>query len=84
MCDEFLIHAVDSEGKSSGIETGLATILASVDDFPITYAGGIGSYDDLRTLKTIGKSALDVTIGSALDMFGGDLQLEKVLEICAE
>ena len=84
MCDEFLIHAVDSEGKSSGIETGLADILASVDGFPITYAGGIGSYDDLRTLKKIGKNRLDATIGSALDMFGGDLQLEKVLEICAE
>ena len=84
VCDEFLIHAVDSEGKSSGIEKGLAAILASINGFPITYAGGIGSYDDLRALKRLGKSALDVTIGSALDMFGGNLQLEKVLEICAE
>ena len=84
MCDEFLIHAVDSEGKASGVDGTLASLLASIKDFPITYAGGIGSYEDLYTLKTLGKNRLDVTIGSALDMFGGHLALEKVLKICAE
>ncbi len=82
MCDEFLIHAVDSEGKASGVDGNLASLLASVDNFPITYAGGIGSYEHLHTLKALGKNRLDVTVGSALDMFGGHLELEKIIEIC--
>lgn len=83
-CSEFLIHAVDAEGKASGIENDLAVLLSSVNGFPITYAGGVGSYDDLRALKKLGKDRLDVTIGSALDMFGGELELEKVLELCRD
>lgn len=81
-CSEFLIHAVDAEGKASGIEKDLAVLLSSIKGFPITYAGGVGSYDDLLTLKKLGNDRLDVTIGSALDMFGGKLELEKVLELC--
>ncbi len=81
-CDEFLIHAVDVEGKASGIETPLAELLSSLEDFPVTYAGGVGSFRDLEELRRAGKGRLDVTIGSALDLFGGSMPFEQVLEAC--
>lgn len=78
-CDEFLIHAVDVEGKASGIEGELVELLAQLDNFPVTYAGGVGSLVNLEELKEKGKNKIDVTIGSALDLFGGDMKLEEVL-----
>ena len=83
-CDEFLIHAVDVEGKSSGIEEELAAMLGEWGGIPITYAGGVSSYDDLEKLKSLGKNRIDVTIGSALDLFGGQLEFEHVLSYCKE
>ena len=56
-CDEFLIHAVDVEGKASGIETELVELLAKMKDFPVTYAGGVGNFADLELLKKVGKYA---------------------------
>lgn len=79
--DEFLIHAVDVEGKSSGIEQDLAALLGEWGKLPITYAGGVGIFADLQLLRELGKGRLNVTIGSALDLFGGDMQFEKVLEV---
>lgn len=81
-CDEFLIHAVDVEGKASGIEGSLVELLACMEDFPVTYAGGIGSFDDLKELKEKGRNKVDVTIGSALDIFGGNMSFEQVLNAC--
>ncbi|MDE6926264.1 MAG: phosphoribosylformimino-5-aminoimidazole carboxamide ribotide isomerase [Acetatifactor sp.] len=81
-CDEFLIHAVDVEGKAQGIERNLAAMLGQWGKKPVTYAGGVHSYEDLRQLRESGKDCLNVTIGSALDLFGGSLKWEKVLEIC--
>lgn len=81
-CDEFLIHAADVEGKASGIETELVKMLGDWGKIPVTYAGGVGSYSDLEQLKTLGKNRVDVTVGSALDLFGGSLSYEKVLELC--
>lgn len=78
-CDEFLIHAVDVEGKASGVEKELAEMLGNYGKRPVTYAGGIGSYEDIELLKKLGKNKLDVTIGSALDLFGGTLEFTKVL-----
>lgn len=78
-CDEFLIHAVDVEGKASGVEKELAEMLGNYGKLPVTYAGGIGSYEDIEILKQLGKNKLDVTIGSALDLFGGTLEFNKVL-----
>lgn len=143
--EEFLIHAVDAEGKRNGIEEELAELLGtwalgtnqdgaenvsqkkcdgdkyskdgidpgkgnwdrrskcSIDQengnrdkkaqvdvrstsektgagFPITYAGGVGSFADLARLKTLGRGLLDVTIGSALDIFGGEMKLTEVVE----
>ena len=78
-CDEFLIHAVDVEGKASGIEGELVELLAQLENFSVTYAGGVGSFVNLEELKEKGKNKIDVTIGSALDLFGGDMKLEEVL-----
>ena len=77
-CDEFLIHAVDVEGKANGIERGLAELLSECA-IPVTYAGGVHSFEDLRLLKELGKGRIDVTIGSALDLFGGTMSFEKVI-----
>lgn len=77
-CSEFLIHAVDVEGKANGIEKELAAMLGEWDGLPITYAGGVHSYEDLDLLKELGKNRLNVTIGSALDLFGGNLKWEEV------
>lgn len=81
-CDEFLVHAVDVEGKADGIEEELATLLGNFGNIPVTYAGGVHSYEDLRLLKKLGRDRVNVTVGSALDLFGGPLQFERVLEEC--
>ncbi len=78
-CSEFLIHAVDVEGKASGIEADLVRMLADWGKIPMTYAGGVGNFDHLQQLKELGQGKLDVTIGSALDLFGGPMNFEKVL-----
>ena len=78
-CDEFLIHAVDVEGKQHGIEEGVAGLLGRVEGITATYAGGIASFDDLERLKVLGRGKVDYTIGSALDLFGGRLRFEDVL-----
>ena len=77
-CDEFLIHAVDTEGKAKGIEPQIAKIMGEYCTIPSTYAGGISSFDDLDTLKELGRGKIDFTIGSALDIFGGNISFEKV------
>ena len=79
-CDEFLIHAVDVEGKASGIEYGLVELLGGWNKIPVTYAGGIGSFENLKELSEYGKHHLNYTIGSALDLFGGSMKFEDVLE----
>lgn len=77
-CDEFLIHAVDTEGKAKGIEPQIAKIMGEYCTIPSTYAGGIFSFEDLDSLKELGKGKIDFTIGSALDIFGGNMNFEKV------
>lgn len=83
-CDEFLIHAVDVEGKASGIEKDLVQLLGGWEGIPVTYAGGVGSFFDLLDLKALGQNKIDVTIGSALDLFGGTMEFAKVLEFCKD
>jgi phosphoribosylformimino-5-aminoimidazole carboxamide ribotide isomerase len=70
-CCEYLVHAVDVEGKCSGIETDLVALLARWAGLPITYAGGIHNQADLDLIETIGQGRIDFTVGSALDIFGG-------------
>ena len=83
-CSEYLIHAVDVEGKAKGIETDLVRMLGEWGKIPMTYAGGVGSFEDLRLLRELGKNKLDVTIGSALDIFGGSMRYEDVLTFCED
>jgi phosphoribosylformimino-5-aminoimidazole carboxamide ribotide isomerase len=70
-CDEFLVHAVDMEGKCQGIETPLVKLLGQWAQIPVTYAGGIHAMEDIRIIKNLGRGAVDFTVGSALDIFGG-------------
>lgn len=83
-CVEFLVHAVDVEGKAEGIEEPLVRMLGSWDGIPVTYAGGVGSFDDLRKLKELGQNRLNVTIGSALDLFGGPMNYEETVKFIAK
>ena len=80
-CSEFLIHAVDVEGKAAGIETQVAKLLGNWGKIPVTYAGGIHSFEDLEQLKALGRGKIDFTIGSALDLFGGKLEFEKIVKM---
>ncbi len=80
--DEFLIHAVDVEGKASGIERSLVELLGGWNRIPVTYAGGVGSFEHLAQLKECGKDHLNVTVGSALDLFGGTMKFDEVLSYC--
>ncbi len=77
-CDEFLIHAVDVEGKQKGIEKDLVSLLGSWGGVPMTYAGGIHSMEDIDNIKKFGNGCMDFTVGSALDIFGGNLKLEDL------
>lgn len=70
-CAEFLIHAVDVEGLCQGIDQELVAKLAAWSPIPATYAGGARSLADLATVTALSKGRIDLTIGSALDIFGG-------------
>lgn len=78
-CDEFLVHAVDVEGRASGIEEPVVKLLGDWGKMPVTYAGGVHDFQDLERLKILGKNRVHVTIGSALELFGGPMRLEDVL-----
>jgi phosphoribosylformimino-5-aminoimidazole carboxamide ribotide isomerase len=79
-CDEFLVHAVDVEGKCMGIDTRLLALLAESVPLATTYAGGVSSFADLERIRESGKGRIDVTVGSALDIFGGNgLRYQEVV-----
>ena len=82
-CSEYLVHAVDAEGKARGIETELVKLLAEYAERPVTYAGGVGNFQDLKELKEHGCGRVDVTVGSALDLFGGLLLFTEILSFCS-
>ncbi|MEP2777472.1 MAG: phosphoribosylformimino-5-aminoimidazole carboxamide ribotide isomerase [Luteolibacter sp.] len=70
-CDEFLIHAADVEGLCGGIDAPLVEMLGNWGKCPVTYAGGAASMEDVRLVADAGQGRVDVTVGSALDLFGG-------------
>jgi len=70
-CDEFLVHAVDVEGKCMGVDEQLIELLAACVSIPTTYAGGVSCLADLELIRDRGRGCLDATVGSALDIFGG-------------
>lgn len=79
-CDEFLVHAVDVEGKCSGIQEDLVELLGNWVTIPTTYAGGVHCFKDIEDIKRLGNNKIDVTIGSALDIFGGNLSYIEVVK----
>ncbi|WP_239616454.1 phosphoribosylformimino-5-aminoimidazole carboxamide ribotide isomerase [Cohnella mopanensis] len=81
-CDEFLIHAVDVEGKREGVQEKLAAKLSEWARIPTTYAGGARSITDLARFRELTSGKLDITIGSALDIFGGTLSYSEVVAYC--
>ena len=70
-CSEFLVHAADVEGKCEGIDERLVEFLGSHCPIPVTYAGGARSFEDLATVDRLSEGKVDLTVGSALDLFGG-------------
>ncbi len=70
-CDEFLIHAVDVEGKCEGIDEDLVAFLGQHSPVAMTYAGGIHCLEDLYRIQELSRGRVDATVGSALDLFGG-------------
>jgi phosphoribosylformimino-5-aminoimidazole carboxamide ribotide isomerase len=70
-CAEFLVHAVDVEGLCGGIDSELVVKLGEWSPIPTTYAGGASSLADLEEVTRLGQGRIDLTIGSALDIFGG-------------
>lgn len=77
--DEFLVHGVDVEGKKLGIDEELVSLLGKYSPIPVTYAGGVTVIEDLERIKAAGKERVDVTVGSALDLFGGNLAYKDVV-----
>ncbi len=77
-CDEFLLHAVDMEGKCAGIEEEVVEILARGSSLPATYAGGIHSMEDVEIIRKLGKGQVDFTVGSGLDLFGGTISYQAL------
>ena len=78
-CDEFLVHAVDVEGKQQGVEADLVAMLGEWTTLPCTYAGGARSLADLELVSRLGGGNVDLAIGSALDIFGGKLPYADVV-----
>lgn len=83
-CSEFLIHAVDVEGKQSGIDQELLKILANGATVPCVYAGGISSFADIELIENVSCGKIHYTIGSALDIFGGRLAYCDVVNRAAK
>ena len=83
-CSEFLIHAVDVEGKASGVDRELLEVLGGFTEIPVTYAGGVSEFSDLELVRILGRNHVDVTIGSALDLFGGPMAYRKVLDFTGQ
>ncbi len=78
-CDEFLVHAVNVEGTGTGVDEELLQILSAESPVPVTYAGGIGTMEDIRTIQKIGRDRVNFTVGSALDLFGGTLKFNEIV-----
>lgn len=72
-CAEFLIHAADVEGRQAGMDWELVDLLGRISPLPTTYAGGARDLGDLERLERESDGKLDLTVGSALDIFGGKL-----------
>lgn len=79
-CCEFLVHAVDVEGKQAGIDRELLELLAADSPLDCVYAGGIATLDDIAAIGKAGHGRIHFTVGSALDIFGGPLPYADVVK----
>jgi phosphoribosylformimino-5-aminoimidazole carboxamide ribotide isomerase len=79
-CAEFLVHGVDVEGMRVGVMEDLVEKLGQWSPIPVTYAGGARSLEDLELVERLGRGRVDLTVGSALDVFGGDLAYDTVVK----
>ncbi|MFP4579521.1 MAG: phosphoribosylformimino-5-aminoimidazole carboxamide ribotide isomerase [Candidatus Sumerlaeia bacterium] len=82
--DEFLVHAADVEGKQAGMDEELIAILAARSPIPTTYAGGVRNLDDIRLIWKESRGRLNVTVGSALDIFGGPMSYQEAVGLSRE
>lgn len=78
-CAEFLVHGVDSEGLRAGVEEDLVRLLGAHSPIPVTYAGGVRDMADVARVRALGGGRVDVSVGSALDIFGGSLPFEELV-----
>lgn len=78
-CAEFLVHAVDVEGLRAGVDEQLVRMLGEWAPIPVTYAGGAKELADLDRVLDLGQGRVDLTIGSALDIFGGEVAYADVV-----
>ncbi len=78
-CDGFLVHGVDVEGRRTGIEDALVELLGAESPIDVTYAGGVRRLEDLDRVEKLGRGRVGLTIGSALDIFGGDVSYAEVV-----
>ncbi len=78
-CAEFLVHAADVEGKRQGMDEQLLRLLVEMCPLPVAYAGGARTLTDLDVVNELGQGRIDLTIGSALDIFGGDIPYRAVV-----
>jgi phosphoribosylformimino-5-aminoimidazole carboxamide ribotide isomerase len=77
------VHAVDVEGRQQGIDPALVQLLgtfAAISHFPVTYAGGVRSMEDIELVRVVGQGYVDCTVGSALDIFGGSLKFQDLVQ----
>ena len=79
-CAEFLVHGVDVEGMRVGIDDALVELLGRESPVPVTYAGGAHALSDLDRVRALGQGKVDLTIGSALSIFGGDIPYDDVIK----
>jgi phosphoribosylformimino-5-aminoimidazole carboxamide ribotide isomerase len=79
-CDEFLVHAADVEGQCKGMDLELIELLGQASPLPVTYAGGASKLEDLEVVQKHSNGRVDLTIGSALDLFGGAVAFEKCVQ----
>ncbi|WP_458457333.1 HisA/HisF-related TIM barrel protein [Pseudobutyrivibrio sp.] len=73
-------HAADVEGRQNGIDRDLVGFLARYKRVPITYAGGVSDYGDIELISYLSDNNMDFTVGSCLDLFGGNLSYERIVK----
>lgn len=79
-CSEFLVHAADVEGLRGGMDEELIRFLGQASPLPVTYAGGASALEDLKRVQDLSDGRVDLTIGSALDIFGGEVSFDACVQ----